>query len=53
MLEERGGAPLHFLLAWAVAHLDFGLEGLRAVSAGFAVASIPVIALLLARLGGA
>ncbi len=52
VLEERGGAPLHFLLAWAVAHLDLGLAGLRAVSAAFAVASIPVVALLLARLGG-
>ncbi len=52
VLEERGGAPLHFLLAWAVAHLDLGLEGLRAVSAIFAVASLPVVALLLARLGG-
>src|SRR5215207_4046962 len=52
VLEERGGAPLHFLLAWIVAHLDLGLEGLRALSALFAVASIPVIALLLARLGG-
>src|SRR4029453_11197571 len=51
VLEERGGAPLHFLLAWAVAHLDLGLEGLRAASAIFAVASLPVIALLLARLG--
>lgn len=52
VLEERGGAPLHFLLAWAVAHLGLGLEGLRAVSAIFAVASLPVVALLLARLGG-
>jgi hypothetical protein len=52
VLDERGGAPLHFLLAWAVAHLDLGLEGLRAVSAVFALASLPVIALLLARLGG-
>lgn len=52
VLEERGGAPLHFLLAWTVAHLDLGLEGLRAVSALFAVASLPVVALLLARLGG-
>jgi hypothetical protein len=52
VLEERGGAPLHFLLAWAVAHLELGLGGLRAVSAFFAVASLPVIALLLARLGG-
>ena len=51
VLEERGGAPLHFLLAWAVAHLELGLEGLRAVSALFAVASLPVVALLLARLG--
>ena len=52
VLEERGGAPLHFLLAWAVAHLDLGLGGLRALSAAFAVASIPVVALLLARLAG-
>ena len=52
VLEERGGAPLHFLLAWAVAHLDLGLEGLRLVSAAFAVAALPVVALLAARLGG-
>ena len=52
VLEERGGAPLHFLLAWAVAHLELGLEGLRALSALFAVASLPVIALLVARLAG-
>ena len=52
MLEERGGAPLHFLLAWAVAHLDLGLEGLRALSAVFAVASLPVVALLPQRGSG-
>ena len=52
VLEERGGAPLHFLLAWTVAHLELGLEGLRALSALFAVASLPVIALLAARLAG-
>ena len=52
VLEERGGAPLHFLLAWAVAHLGLGLEGLRAVSACFAVVSLPIVALLLARLAG-
>ena len=52
VLEERGGAPLHFLVAWAIAHLDLGLEGLRAFSAGCAVLSLPVIALLAARLGG-
>ena len=50
VLEERGGAPLHFLIAWAVAHLDLGLEGLRAFLRAFAIASLPVIALLLARL---
>ena len=44
--RERGGAPLHFLLAWAVAHLGFGLGGLRLVSAAFAVASLPLVALL-------
>jgi hypothetical protein len=52
VLEERGGAPLHFLLAWVVAHLDFGLTGLRTLSALFAVASLPVVALLAARLAG-
>jgi hypothetical protein len=52
VLEERGGAPLHFLVAWAVAHLGFGLEGLRAFSAGCAVISLPIVALLAARLGG-
>ena len=50
--QERGGAPLHFLLAWAVAHLGFGLGGLRFVSALFAVASLPLVALLGLRLGG-
>ncbi|MGH3071296.1 MAG: hypothetical protein ACRDNB_03365 [Gaiellaceae bacterium] len=52
VLEERGGAPLHFLLAWVLARLDLGLEGLRGLSAVFAVASLPAIALLLARVGG-
>ena len=52
VLQERGGAPLHFLLAWAVAQLGLGLEGLRALSAFFAVASLPIVALLLARLAG-
>src|SRR5688572_2220035 len=39
VLEERGGAPLHFVFAWAVARLGLGLEGLRVVSALFALAS--------------
>ena len=50
MLGERGGAPLHFLFAWVVAHTGGGLIGLRLVSALFAMASVPLIALLVARL---
>ena len=49
---ERGGAPLHFLFAWLVAHLGGGLVGLRLFSALFAVASVPVMALLCTRLAG-
>jgi len=52
VLEERGGAPLHFVLAWIVAHLGLGLGGLRTVSALFAVASLPLVALLGLRLAG-
>ncbi len=48
--KERGGAPLHFLLAYGIAHLGFGLGGLRVVSAAFAVASLPLVALLGQRL---
>jgi hypothetical protein len=48
--QERGGAPLHFLVAWVVAHAGLGLEGLRAASAVFAVASLPLVALLGLRL---
>jgi hypothetical protein len=48
--RERGGAPLHFLFAWAVAHLGFGLGGMRLVSASFAVASLPLVAVLGRRL---
>jgi hypothetical protein len=49
---ERGGAPLHFLVAWVVVHLGGGLEALRLFSALFAVASVPAIAVLCARLAG-
>ncbi len=52
VLGQRGGAPLHFLFAWLVAHLGGGLTCLRLLSALFAVASIPVVALLAARLAG-
>jgi hypothetical protein len=49
---DRGGAPLHFLAAWTVVQLDGGLTGLRLVSALAAVASLPAIGALLARLAG-
>ena len=50
--RERGGAPLHFVVAWAVAHLGFGLGGLRVLSAVFALASLPLAAALGLRLAG-
>jgi len=50
VLGERGGAPLHFLFAWVIAHTGGGLTELRLVSTFFAVASVPLIAMLIARL---
>jgi hypothetical protein len=50
VIAERGGAPLHFLLAWTVVHLGGGLTALRLVSLVFAAASVPLMALLGARL---
>ncbi len=50
VIGDRGGAPLHFLFAWAVAHAGGGLSALRIVSLVFAVASVPAIATLAARL---
>jgi mannosyltransferase len=52
VLGRRGGAPLHFLLAFVVVHLGGGLGALRFLSALFAVASVPLIGLLGARLAG-
>ncbi len=52
VLGQRGGAPLHFVLAWLVAHLGGGLVELRVVSLLLAVASVPAIALLVNRLAG-
>jgi hypothetical protein len=49
---ERGGAPLHFLVAWGLVHLGGGLTALRLASALFTVASLPVVAALSARLAG-
>ena len=48
--HERGGAPLHFLIAWGVAHLGLGLGTLRLVSAAFAVGSLLATGALVARL---
>ena len=50
VLGERGGAPLHYLLAHAIGRIDPGLTGLRLISVAFAVASVPVVAALAARL---
>jgi len=50
VLGERGGAPLHFFFAWTIAHTGGGLVALRTVSAIFATASVPLVALLVARL---
>src|SRR5581483_3654161 len=52
VLDQRGGAPLHFVLAWIVAHTGGGLVGLRLVSAIFATATVPVVGLLAARIAG-
>ncbi|HWG55220.1 MAG TPA: hypothetical protein VNT58_01730 [Gaiellaceae bacterium] len=52
VLRERGGAPLHFLLAAGVVRLGLGLEGLRLVSALLAVAALPLVAALCVRLAG-
>ena len=49
VLGERGGAPLHYLLAYPPAS-SIRLTSLRLVSVAFAVASMPAIAALVARL---
>ena len=50
--RERGGAPLHFILAWLVAHAGLGLGGLRLLSVAFALGSLPLVALLGRRAAG-
>jgi Dolichyl-phosphate-mannose-protein mannosyltransferase len=50
VLDERGGAPLHFLIAHVVMLVAPGLTGLRLISVAFALASIPVSAALVTRL---
>jgi hypothetical protein len=50
VVGERGGAPLHFLLAAIAAHSGGELVLLRLFSAVFAVASLPLIAAIARRL---
>lgn len=50
VLGERGGAPLHFLLSHLVTLVAPGLTGLRLISVVFAVASMPFVAAVVARL---
>jgi 4-amino-4-deoxy-L-arabinose transferase-like glycosyltransferase len=51
-VSERGGAPLHFLLAHVVLLISPTLEALRLLSLIPVVAALPVIAALAARLAG-
>ena len=50
VLGERGGAPLHYLLAYLAGQVDPGLTSLRLISVAFAVGSVPVAAAVVARL---
>jgi hypothetical protein len=50
VLNERGGAPLHFVSAWTVVQLGGHLVALRIVSTCFVVGALPLIALLATRL---
>ena len=50
VFAERGGAPLHWLLAYLAGMISPSLTALRLISVLFAVASMPVIAALVARL---
>jgi hypothetical protein len=50
VVHRRGGAPLHFVLAWVVEHAGGGLIGIRLLSAIFALASVPLIAAITRRL---
>lgn len=52
VMGQRGGAPLHFVLAWIVAHLGGNIVELRVVSALLAVASVPAVGLLVRRIAG-
>jgi hypothetical protein len=50
VLQQRGGAPLHFLFAWCLVHLGGHLYGLRVLSIFFAATAMPAVGLLARRL---
>lgn len=50
VLNVRGGAPLHFLLVHLAAQISPTLDAVRLLSVLFAVASIPAVGVLVARL---
>src|SRR3712207_1682386 len=52
VLSDRGGAPLHFVLAHAALGVDGSPEALRWLSVVFALAAVPVCFDLGRRLGG-
>lgn len=52
VLEDRGGAPLHFAFAHVALSLDASAESLRWLSVVFALATVPVCYDLGRRLGG-
>jgi len=52
VLQDRGGAPLHFVFAHVALALDASPESLRWVSLIFALATVPVCYDLGRRLGG-
>jgi Dolichyl-phosphate-mannose-protein mannosyltransferase len=52
VMWERGGAPLHFVLAHVTLRLDASLEALRWLSVVFALATIPLCYDLGRRLAG-
>jgi hypothetical protein len=52
VLLDRGGAPLHFILAHAVFWIDTSAEALRWLSVACAVAAVPLCFDLGRRLGG-
>ena len=52
VLSDRGGAPLHFVLAHATLALEPSYEALRWLSVVFAIATVPLCYDLGRRLGG-